>query len=107
MRSAEELMALREQGMVLTPQEEQKVSDYLAERRGGAPPAAVNEPIDAIREMLARAVPGAPEHLLADATRKFRRILGEVRRAERRRAVQDLVRFGMREAADKLRELEE
>ena len=67
----------------------------------------MNEPADMILEMLARAIPGAPAHLLADAAQKFERVIGEVRRAERQRAVQDMVRFGMCDAADKLRELGE
>lgn len=65
----------------------------------------MNEPADILLEMLVRTIPGAPAHLLADAAQKFERIIDEVRRAERQRAVQDMVRFGMRDAADKLREL--
>ena len=67
----------------------------------------MNEPADILLEMLVRTIPGAPAHLLADAAQKFERIIDEVRRAERRRAVQDMVRFGMRDAADKLMELGE
>lgn len=66
----------------------------------------MSDPADALTEMLVRTVPGAPAHLLADAAEKFRRIIDNVRRAERQRAVQDLVRFGMNAAADKLRETE-
>lgn len=65
----------------------------------------MNEPADILLEMLVRTIPGAPAHLLADVAQKFERIIDEVRRAERQRAVQDMVRFGMRDAADKLREL--
>ncbi len=67
----------------------------------------MSDPADAVVEMLVRTVPGAPAHLLADAAEKFRRVIDEVRRAERRRAVQDMVRLGMRDAAAKLRELGE
>jgi len=65
----------------------------------------MNEPADILLEMLVRTIPGAPVHFLADAAQKFGRIIDEVRRAERQRAVQDMVRSGMRDAADKLREL--
>lgn len=65
----------------------------------------MNEPADMLLEMLVRTVPGAPAHQLADAAQKFERIIDEVRRAERQRAVQDMVRFGMHDAADKLREM--
>ena len=66
----------------------------------------MSDPVDAITEMLVRTVPGAPVHLLADAAKLLCRIIDNVRRAERQRAVQDLVRFGMNAAADKLRETE-
>lgn len=102
MRSAEELMALREQGMVLTPQEEQKVSDYLAERRGVAAPAMADVG-DTVTEMLVRTIPGAPAHLLADAAEKFRRVIDNERRRARHDTITELVRLGVREAADKLR----
>lgn len=101
MRSAEELMMLREQGMVLTPQEEQKIADYMAERRGGA--AQVGADIgDFITEMLVRTVPGAPAHLLADAAEKFRRIIDDERRRARHDAIVELVRLGLTDAAAKL-----
>lgn len=43
----------------------------------------MSDPADALTEMLVRAVPGAPAHLLADAAEKFRRILENERRLAR------------------------
>ncbi len=49
----------------------------------------MSDPADALTEMLVRAAPGAPAHLLADAAERFRRILEN----ERRRARAELIRL--------------
>lgn len=49
----------------------------------------MSDPADALTEMLGRAVPGAPAHLLADAAEKLRRILEN----DRRRARAELIRL--------------
>lgn len=67
----------------------------------------MSDPADAVTEMLVRAVPGAPAHLLADAAEKFRRIIDNERRRARHDAITELVRSGMHEAAAKLKELGE
>jgi len=66
----------------------------------------MSDPADAVTEMLVRTVPGAPAHLLADAAEKFRWIIDNERRRARHDAVAELMRLGMREAADKLRGME-
>lgn len=43
----------------------------------------MSDPADALTEMLVRAVPGAPAHLLADAAERFQRILENERRLAR------------------------
>lgn len=101
MRSAEELMLLREQGMTLTPQEEQKIVDFLADRRGERVPDGTDV-ADFVVEMLTRAIPGAPAHLLAEASDKLQRIITNERRRARRDAISELVMAGMNEAAAKL-----
>jgi len=65
----------------------------------------MSDPADAVAEMLVRTILGAPAHLLADAAEKFRRIIDNEWRRARHDAIAELVRFGMHEAADKLREL--
>lgn len=49
----------------------------------------MSDPADALTEMLVRAVPGAPAHLLADAAEKLQRIMEN----ERRRARAELIRL--------------
>ncbi len=43
----------------------------------------MSDPADALTEMLVRAVPSAPAHLLADAAERFQRILENERRLAR------------------------